>query len=85
MPESTKNVVLEVIETEPLGKVKIAALEDVAYDDNANWRIVGGSDAEPGQFPHIVSLRWAYLGSHFCGGAIVSSVYILSAAHCTRG
>ncbi|EFN78387.1 Trypsin epsilon [Harpegnathos saltator] len=46
--------------------------------------IVGGMMADPGQFPHQVSLRTSY-GSHFCGGSIVSKWTIVTAAHCTQG
>ena len=42
-------------------------------------RIVGGADA-PSAIPWQVSIRvW---GSHFCGGTILDSKTILSAAHC---
>ncbi|XP_055627229.1 chymotrypsin-2-like [Toxorhynchites rutilus septentrionalis] len=47
-------------------------------------RIVGGSNAAPGQFPYQASLRSAF-NVHFCGGSIISSRYVLSAAHCTFG
>uniref|UniRef100_A0A1Q3FHD4 Putative trypsin-like serine protease n=1 Tax=Culex tarsalis TaxID=7177 RepID=A0A1Q3FHD4_CULTA len=47
-------------------------------------RIVGGSDAAEGQFPYQVSLRSA-AGSHFCGGSIVNSRWILTAGHCAAG
>ncbi|GAB0098105.1 hypothetical protein DMENIID0001_138040 [Sergentomyia squamirostris] len=48
-------------------------------------RIIGGQDASPGQFPHMVSLRNATTGMHFCGGSIISIRWVLSAAHCTDG
>lgn len=49
-----------------------------------NTRIVGGKDAEEGQFPYQVSLRNIFRRSHFCGGSILSSRFILTAAHCTQ-
>lgn len=55
-------------------------------DGKFDWsRVVGGSTAANGQFPYIASLRRSPENSHFCGGSIVSSFYILTAAHCTVG
>jgi len=47
-----------------------------------NTRIVGGSTAASGEFPWIVSLRTSY---HFCGGSILNTKYIVTAAHCLQG
>uniref|UniRef100_A0A1L8E6S2 Putative serine protease sp24d-like protein n=1 Tax=Haematobia irritans TaxID=7368 RepID=A0A1L8E6S2_HAEIR len=44
-------------------------------------RVVGGADAEVGQFPHQVSLQRSD-GSHTCGGSILNERFILTAAHC---
>jgi len=50
-------------------------------------KIVGGQIATLGQFPHQVTiLKSGILGkNHQCGGSIISSRYILTAAHCLSG
>lgn len=53
----------------------LSAIED-------QTRIVNGSDARIGQFPHQVSLRDREKNEHFCGGSIISTKWILTAAHC---
>nr|XP_033784128.1 ovochymase-2 isoform X2 [Geotrypetes seraphini]XP_033784129.1 ovochymase-2 isoform X2 [Geotrypetes seraphini]XP_033784130.1 ovochymase-2 isoform X2 [Geotrypetes seraphini]XP_033784131.1 ovochymase-2 isoform X2 [Geotrypetes seraphini] len=47
---------------------------------NLFHRIVGGTQAIPGLFPCLVSLKRN--NKHFCGGTIVSADRIITAAHC---
>lgn len=43
-------------------------------------RIVGGSQATKGEFPHIVLIQRA--GKQHCGGSVVNANWVVTAAHC---
>ncbi len=60
------------------------ALLGVAVQGRDYGRIVGGQDAVMGQFPWQVSLREVYdqPSLHTCGGTIIDTRWILTAAHC---
>lgn len=45
-------------------------------------RIIGGQDAEEGQFPYQVSFRSKISDKHYCGGSILSSRFLVQATHC---
>lgn len=47
-------------------------------------RIIGGYNAQQGQFPYQIALQ--VNGRFSCGGTIIAQNYVLTAAHCvTRG
>ena len=56
---------------------------------HAAKRIVNGTIANPGEWPWQVLLQWengsALLNQSFCGGAILSKHFILTAGHCIDG
>nr|UXX33473.1 serine protease-like protein [Holotrichia oblita] len=66
-----------------LASCALGAPETLSYIrdiSGLDGRIIGGEDATIEEFPYQVSLR--ILGSHSCGGVIISSDYVLTAAHC---
>merc|ERR1739838_156636 len=49
-------------------------------------KIVGGTEAYPGEFPHqIVLLRGGIGGSLMCGGSLVAENMVVTAGHCCDG
>ncbi|XP_061556244.1 transmembrane protease serine 9-like [Phycodurus eques] len=76
VPTSTSTMLLLLLIAE------CGAQLDVCGQPPLNSRIVGGQAAPSGAWPWQVSLHRS--GTHFCGGSLINSEWVLSAAHCFR-
>ena len=58
-----------------------------ALNNGIGGRIVGGTDAQKGEFPWQISYQidFGFLFFHSCGGSILNSNKIVTAAHCCDG
>ncbi|XP_043106069.1 coagulation factor IXb [Puntigrus tetrazona] len=52
---------------------------------NTKHRIVGGSEATPGEIPWQVVFIEKVNKIAFCGGSLLSEVWVITAAHCVEG
>ena len=60
----------------------VIAVAGYSNDD----RIVGGVDAEPGEFPHQVALLIVDPGRNLqCGGSLITPGLVITAGHCCHG
>nr|XP_039273620.1 chymotrypsinogen 2-like [Styela clava] len=62
-------------------------IRSLSAEESLHQRIMNGKDAKPGAYPWQVSIRNKNLVSssqcyHFCGGTLISSCWVVTAAHC---
>lgn len=76
---TTKSLLVGLVALSAVSATPLPQWED---DTNAP-AIVGGVPATAGEFPFIVSLQTN--GAHFCGGSLLDSTTVLTAAHCAEG
>merc|ERR1712002_189199 len=50
------------------------------------YKIVGGQDADPGEYPWQASIQYKGWGglSHYCGASLISDEWVLWAGHCSE-
>lgn len=51
----------------------------IAQEPDRTVDIVGGQEADPGEWPHQVLL---FPGNSLCGGSLIDELWVLTAAHC---
>ncbi|XP_047118347.1 trypsin delta-like [Schistocerca piceifrons] len=63
-----------------LASCGLTAPSAVRFRTGGGGRIIGGTPADIADYPWMVSFQNA--GSHFCGVSVISSNWVLTAAHC---
>lgn len=74
---------MKLLNTLSLASLALGAPTKVSTDDFSSVQIVGGLEAAKGDFPFMVAFY--YDGMFNCGGSLLNSNTVLTAAHCLEG
>ncbi|CAH1378763.1 unnamed protein product [Tenebrio molitor] len=63
----------------------VASASGIFQTLSPDEKIVWGNEIDIEEVPWQVSLQYLCSGIHICGGSIISTNYVVTAAHCTNG
>ena len=69
--------------TTRIKKMKVSSIKTIK-NLKGSKRIVGGERSDPGEWPWQVLLNYTEEEGIYCGGAILSKHFVLTASHCFR-
>ncbi|XP_068627215.1 trypsin-1-like [Battus philenor] len=85
--EYSKAVINQVDFISLLPEPETMSITDVNCNYTGVELIVGGENAQQGEFPHMAAIGWPGLGggvAFSCGGSLISNKFVLSAGHCNK-
>ncbi|CAB3246531.1 unnamed protein product [Arctia plantaginis] len=85
--EYSRGVVLKVEYMALIPDAEALSVSAAKCDYNTIELIIGGENAEPGEFPHMAAIGWVGFNDEYlfsCGGSLISHKFVLTAGHCIR-